>query len=93
MDFSFSLLRRARPLVAEYLANHLGAFCRAAWPVLHPGARLSWCWYHDVIAEYLTVTQRREILRLILNVIPRLGKSSIADIARSTTGHAARQVA
>jgi len=73
-------LRAARPLVAAGLQNDLGGFCRAAWPHLHRGTRLSWTWSHDLMCEYLTQVKRREITRLIINCPPRFAKSSIAGI-------------
>jgi predicted phage terminase large subunit-like protein len=76
----WSILRRARPIVAEHLASDLAAFTRAAWSVLHPGAKLSWSWHMDLLCEYLTFVRRREITRLIINVPPRTAKSTVASI-------------
>jgi hypothetical protein len=77
---NFSLLRQARPIVAEHLAKDLAAFCRAAWPVLHPGAKLVWGWHMDLLAEHLMLVQRRETTRLIINVPPRTAKTTVASI-------------
>jgi hypothetical protein len=79
MDFKDLL--RAKPLVAAHLATDLGAFTRAAWPIMHPGAKLQWTWHMDLLCEYLTLVKRREIKRLIINVPPRTAKTSVASIA------------
>ncbi|MGC1416884.1 MAG: phage terminase large subunit [Candidatus Acidiferrum sp.] len=70
-----------RTPTAEALASDLGAFARAAWPILHPGKKLVWTWHYDFICEYLTLVKWREIQRLILNVPPRTAKSTIAAIS------------
>jgi len=69
-----------RTPTAEALTNDLGAFVRSAWPVLHPGAKLSWNWHYELIAEYMTLVKQRKIQRLILNVPPRTAKSTTAAI-------------
>jgi predicted phage terminase large subunit-like protein len=76
----FSRLIEARPLVAEQLQKDLGAFCRAAWPTLHPGSKLRWNWHMDLLAEYLTLVRRGQIRRLIVNVPPRTAKTTEASI-------------
>ena len=55
-------------------------FVREAWPVLHPGRELVWNWHYDLLCEYLTLVKRRRVRRLLLNVPPRTGKSTIATI-------------
>lgn len=71
---------RAKPLVAEGLRKDLGAFCRAAWPHLHRGSKLSWTPGHDLICEYLVMVWEGRTKRLIINCPPRFAKSSIATI-------------
>lgn len=78
MDFRDML--RARPLVAEHLKKDFGAFCRAAWPHLHPGSKLSWTPGHDLICEYLMLVWQKRLLRLVVNCPPRYAKSSIVTI-------------
>jgi predicted phage terminase large subunit-like protein len=76
----FPRLGLAKPLVAAHLKTDFSAFCRACWPHLHPGTRLSWTWGHDLLAEWLTMVEQKRCLRLILNTPPRFAKSSIAAI-------------
>jgi predicted phage terminase large subunit-like protein len=78
MDFKDLL--RARPLIAEHLRKDFGAFCRAAWPHLHAGSKLSWTPAHDLICEYLMLVWQKRLLRLIVNCPPRFAKSSIVTI-------------
>lgn len=75
-----NLLRRARPVVAEHLANDLGAFCKQAWGVLHPGSKLSWTTGHDLICDYLMAVYEKKLNRLIINTPPRFAKSSVVTI-------------
>jgi predicted phage terminase large subunit-like protein len=75
----FSLLSRAKPLIAEHLKKDLAAFVRAAWPMMHPGTRLSWSIGHDLICEWLTLVWEGQARRLIINCPPRFSKSTILN--------------
>src|ERR1700732_4765596 len=79
-SMDWSQIGRAKPLVAENLRNDFAAFCRAAWPHLHKGTRLSWTPAHDLICEHLAMVWQKRIPRLIINCPPRFAKSSIATI-------------
>ena len=76
----FSQIFRAKPYVAEKLSQDLGAFCRSAWKVLHPGSKLVWTKWHDLICEHLQLVARGETPRLLVNCPPRFSKSSIVGI-------------
>lgn len=76
----FNLLLRAKPYVAQHLKKDFAAFCRAAWPHLHPGSKLSWTTAHDLICEHLVAVYRGNTRRLIINCPPRFAKSTIANI-------------
>lgn len=78
MDFRDLIL--ARPAIARHLKEDFAAFCRAAWPTLHPGAKLSWTPGHDCICDYLTAVYEGKIRRLIINCPPRYSKSTIATV-------------
>jgi predicted phage terminase large subunit-like protein len=78
MDFSSIL--KTKPLVAASLKKDFAAFCRAAWPTLHPGTRLSWTTGHDAICDYLVAVWEKKLTRLIINCPPRFAKSSIVTI-------------
>jgi hypothetical protein len=76
----FSLLVRAKPYVAQHLKKDLAAFCRAAWPHLHAGSKLSWTQAHDLICEHLVAVYRGAARRLIINCPPRFAKSTIVNV-------------
>jgi hypothetical protein len=78
MDFRDIL--RAKPPVAAHLKKYFAAFCRAAWPHRHPGAKLSWTPAHDLICEHLVGVWQGRTKRLIVNCPPRFAKSSIVTI-------------
>jgi predicted phage terminase large subunit-like protein len=67
-------------LYRRLLENDFGGFVRAAWPILEPATPFLDNWHIDLIAEYLTLVQRREIRRLIINVPPRHMKSLLCTV-------------
>jgi predicted phage terminase large subunit-like protein len=73
-------LIRAKPLVAAHLRSDFSAFCRACWPHLHAGSKLSWTPAHDLICEYLVAVWQGQFRRLIINCPPRFAKSTIVTI-------------
>jgi predicted phage terminase large subunit-like protein len=77
---NFQDILKARPLVAAHLKKDFAAFCRSAWPHLHPGAKLSWTTAHDLIAEYMVAVHEKRLTRVIINCPPRFAKSSIVNI-------------
>jgi predicted phage terminase large subunit-like protein len=69
-----------RSLLADKLANDFAAFVKKAWPIIHPTRPLAWSWHYDLLCEYLTAVKQRKLTRLIVNVPPRTGKSTIVSI-------------
>jgi len=70
-------------VAAEWAAraeSSLATFFRRAWPVLEPGKAYLHNWHIDAIAEYLEAVSAGQILRLIINVPPRTGKSTMVTI-------------
>lgn len=67
-------------LYRRLLEMDFGGFVRAAWPILEPACEFLDNWHIDLIAEYLTLVQRREIRRLIINVPPRHMKSLLCTV-------------
>lgn len=78
MDFRD--LIHARPAIARHLKSDFAGFCRAAWPHLHRGSKLSWTPAHDLICEYLVAVHEKKLSRLVINCPPRFAKSSIVTI-------------
>src|SRR5438876_12348146 len=55
-------------------------FTRQAWPVLEPKTPFLDNWHIDLLAEYLEAVVDGSIVRLIINLPPRSGKSLLATI-------------
>src|SRR5262245_9999644 len=55
-------------------------FAVAAWPLIEPVTPLITGRYFDVLCEYLGAVSRGQIRRLIINIMPRIGKSSIVSV-------------
>lgn len=55
-------------------------FFAAAWPQFDP-APLEINWHHEAIAEHLEAVSSGQIRRLLINVPPRSGKTSLVSIA------------
>lgn len=56
-------------------------FTECAWPALWPGVQYVDNWHVHAICEYLQALSKREIRHLIVNIAPRLLKSSIISQA------------
>src|SRR5437868_4780120 len=68
-------------LLRAILRQNLSAFAQKAFATLEPGRRFSPNWHFDHLAWALSRVARGELRRLIINVPPRSGKSSLASIA------------
>jgi hypothetical protein len=54
-------------------------FFKGAWPEIDP-APLSLNWHHYCIAEHLEAVRVGEILKLLINIPPRFGKTSLVTV-------------
>lgn len=59
----------------------LHAFFEAAWPYMEGGNPFIDNWHIQAICEHLEAVYRRDIRRLLINVPPRTGKSSLVSCA------------
>ena len=60
----------------------LAEFVRQAWHIIEPGTPLKWNWHMQTICDHLEAISRGELHpRLIINIPPRCGKSSITSVA------------
>jgi predicted phage terminase large subunit-like protein len=66
---------------AEYCEASLKFFLQQSWPVLQPGVPFQDSWHIEMLCEYLQALSRREIRRLIINIPPRMLKSTICSVA------------
>jgi predicted phage terminase large subunit-like protein len=55
-------------------------YVRAAWQLLEPTAPLVTGFYFDAICEHLEAVTRGQIKRLIITIMPRIGKSSLVSV-------------
>src|SRR6266705_2226186 len=59
-------------------------FLRMAWHVIEPGKPFVPGWHLDAIAEHLEAVSRGDIKRLLVNMPPRHGKSSLISVLWTT---------
>jgi predicted phage terminase large subunit-like protein len=64
-------------MIAE---RSLADFIRQAWSVLEPKTPYLENWHHGYLAEVLEALASGEILKLIINISPRYGKSLLASV-------------
>lgn len=55
-------------------------YIRQAWPIIEPGREYISNWHIDLIAEYLELCERRELKRVVFNIPPKAGKSSLVSV-------------
>lgn len=67
--------------VLEIQRNNLSEFIRRVFSIVDPVATYLHNWHLDLIAEYLSACERREIKRLIINIPPRFLKSISCSVA------------
>lgn len=65
---------------AEFEAGGLRRFVRQAWPFLEPRSTFTPNWHIDVICEHLELAFNREITRLLINIQPRVLKSTLVSV-------------
>lgn len=55
-------------------------FIPQAWPIIEPAAKFVSNWHIDCIAEHLEALDAGQIRRLLINMPPRYGKSSLVSV-------------
>lgn len=65
---------------AERLRRSLKLFVASAWHLVEPGTPFVNSWHIDAICEHLQAVTEGQIKRLIINVPPRTGKSTLVSI-------------
>ena len=73
-------LEDPKALLNELCRHDFTAFARKAWPWISGGELLLWNWHIDAIAYRLERIEGGEILRCLINLPPRNGKSKIVSI-------------
>jgi hypothetical protein len=72
---------RARVKFDAASRRHFSLFLRRVMGTVAPGARYSHNWHIDAIAEYLAAAASGEITRLVINLPPRMLKSTMVSVA------------
>lgn len=62
------------------LQKSFRAFAEAAWPIVEPGTPFHGGMHIDAICEHLQACYERKILKLLVNVPPRTGKSTLISV-------------
>ena len=60
--------------------DSLAEFVRQAWHIIEPTTPLLWNWHLDAICEHLEAVANTDLVRLIVNLPPRSGKSLVASV-------------
>lgn len=58
----------------------LHGFVRRAWPIIEPAAKFADGWHLKLICAHLEAVSRGELKRLIINIPPGMGKSSLVCV-------------
>ena len=70
---------RRRRAASEY-SDSLADYIKSAWSLLEPVTPLIVGRHFDALCEYLTAVTTGQIKRLIINIMPRIGKSSLTSV-------------
>jgi len=73
-------LPSATALEAQRLKRNLSDFVRAAWHLVEPATPLVWNWHLEAICLHLQAVTEGRIRKLIINVPPRTGKSTVVSV-------------
>lgn len=70
----------ATALEAQRLKRTLSDFVRAAWHLVEPATPLVWNWHLEAICLHLQAVTEGRVRKLIINVPPRTGKSTLVSV-------------
>lgn len=65
---------------AKHYSDSLETYARTAWELLEPVTPLVTGRYFSVLCEYLTAVTQGQVRRLVINIMPRIGKSSLVCV-------------
>ena len=69
-------------VTAEYCRRDLRQFVRYVWPLIDPKPFVS-AWHIDAICDHLAYVYLGDIRNLMINIPPRMTKSSVVSVARA----------
>ncbi len=64
----------------EEYAQSFRAFVEAAWPIVEPGSKFLGGYHIDAIADHLQACATGDISKLLINIAPRHGKSTLVSV-------------
>jgi predicted phage terminase large subunit-like protein len=65
---------------AQQYSDSFTLYARTAWALIEPTTPLVSGRHFDALCEYLTAVSLGQIRRLIINIMPRIGKSSLVSV-------------
>lgn len=81
LNLPLSNLERERVLrESDLCRNSFRAFVEAAWPLVEPGSQFMGGYHIDAICEHLQACAEGEISKLLINIAPRHGKSTLVSV-------------
>jgi phage terminase large subunit-like protein len=66
------------------MEQSFAAYFKSAWAVLNPGTQLVWGKHLDAMIDYLEAVRLGQITRLIINVPPKMTKSTLCSVCWPT---------
>jgi predicted phage terminase large subunit-like protein len=72
--------RFAQQVEAELMRRDLREFVKAAWHLIEPITPLKWSWHFDAICQHLQAVTEGKLSRLLINIPPGSGKSSLISV-------------
>lgn len=93
MTFETEFLSQVRGRFDAASRQHFALFLRRVLATTAPGARYQHNWHIEAIAEYLAACAAGDITRLVINLPPRMLKSTVVSVAWPAwlLGHNPRQ--
>src|SRR6267378_702282 len=73
------LLTYAEEFKMRVAKTDFKTFLRIAWPVIEPATKLLWSWHFDALAEHLQAIHEGKLTRLLINIAPGHGKSTVVS--------------
>lgn len=64
----------------QRLESRFDAFLREAWKLVEPGCPLKWSWVLDALCAHLQAVAEGKIQKLLINIPPGTGKSTIVSV-------------
>ena len=80
MSRTYTAAQIRREQLVRLARRDLATFAKLMWPILNPGVQLVWGWHMDAICMHLEAVSSGEIQRLVINVPPGTGKTTLVSV-------------